>query len=93
MKFFRQGLTIFLIATLLLTNAFAAEISMHGDTVFGSAACFLFADKLASFDFTTYDIKERIVIVNVWLEQQVNGCIKRPFLFRQRSQPIRFHIA
>ena len=73
MKFFRQGLTIFLIATLLLTNAFAAEISMHGDTVFGSAACFLFADKIASFDFTTYDIKERIVIVNVWLEQQVNG--------------------
>lgn len=48
MKFFRQGLTIFLIATLLLTNAFAAEISMHGDTVFGSAACFLFADKIAS---------------------------------------------
>ena len=37
MKFFRQGLTIFLIMTLLLTNAFAAEISTHGDTVFGSA--------------------------------------------------------
>lgn len=73
MKFFRQGLTIFLVVMLLLTSAFASEVSTHGDTVFGSAACFLFADKIASFDFTTYDIKERIVIVNVWLEQQVNG--------------------
>ena len=67
MKFFRQGLTIFLVVMLLLTSAFASEVSTHGDTVFGSAACFLFADKIASFDFTTYDIKERIVIVNVWL--------------------------
>ena len=73
MKFFRQGLTIFLVVMLLLTSASASEVSTHGDTVFGSAACFLFADKIASFDFTTYDIKERIVIVNVWLEQQVNG--------------------
>ena len=47
MKFFRQGLTIFLVVMLLLTSASASEVSTHGDTVFGSAACFLFADKIA----------------------------------------------
>lgn len=73
MKVFRQGLAIFFAVMLLLTSACAAEISTHGDTVFGNASCFIFADKIASFDFTTYDVKERIVIVNVWLEQQVNG--------------------
>ena len=73
MKFLRQGLTIFLVMMLLLTSAFASEVSTHGDTVFGSAARFLFVVLFASFDFTTYDIRERIVIVNVWLEQQVNG--------------------
>lgn len=56
MKVFRQGFAIFFAVMLLLTSAFAAEISTHGDTVFGNASCFIFADKIASFDFTTYDI-------------------------------------
>lgn len=46
MKFLRQGLTIFLVMMLLLTSAFASEVSTHGDTVFGSAARFLLPIRL-----------------------------------------------
>lgn len=73
MKALQRGITTILVLVLLLNCAFAAPIATYGDSIFMSASCFIFADKLASFDFTTYDIKERIVIVNVWLEQQVNG--------------------
>lgn len=73
MKALQRGITTILVLVLLLNCAFAAPIATYGDSKFMSASCFIFADKLASFDFTTYDIKERIVIVNVWLEQQVNG--------------------
>lgn len=73
MKALQRGITTILVLVLLLNCAFAAPIATYGDSIFMSASCFIFADKIASFDFTTYDIKERIVIVNVWLEQQVNG--------------------